>query len=53
MKKEWKSISVSKEVYMLVKSKQEELVKKYNGDYVEMSYVAEKAIKEGIYKVVE
>jgi len=51
MKKEYKTLSVSKKVYQLVKDKQEELTKKNNGDYVEISFVAESAILEGIDKV--
>ncbi len=49
--KEWKSLSVSKEVYLMVKAKQNKLIEENNGDNVELSYVAESAILLGIDKV--
>ncbi len=48
MKKERKSISIDKGVYNLVREKQQELINKNNGDYVEIGYVAELAICAGI-----
>jgi len=52
MKKEWKSISIDKEIYKKVKNIQDELIKINDGDYVEISKVAEIAILEGLDKVV-
>lgn len=52
MKKEWKSISIDKEIYKKIKSKQDELIKINDGDYVEIGKVAEIAILEGLDKVV-
>lgn len=51
MKKEYKTLSVSKDVYKLVKDKQDELIKKNDEDYVEIGYVADSLIKEGVNKV--
>lgn len=51
MVKKYKSISINEDVYLIVKDKQEELRKRNNGNYVEVSYVAETAILEGIDKV--
>ncbi len=53
MKKEWKSISIDKEVYILLKNKQQELIDKKDGNYVELGYVAGAAILLGIDKVIE
>jgi hypothetical protein len=52
LKKEWKSISIDKEIYKKVKNIQDELIKINDGDYVEISKVAEIAILEGLDKVV-
>lgn len=48
MKKEWKTISIDKGVYNLLKDKQSELIKENNDNYVELGYVAEVAIVSGI-----
>jgi len=51
MVKEWRTLSVDKEIYKLVKAKQNELIYKNDGHNVELSYVTEAAILRGIDKV--
>ncbi len=51
MVKEWKSLSVGKDIYLMVKAKQNEMIEKNKGDNVELSYVTELAIMEGLDKV--
>lgn len=51
LENEWKTVSVHKDVYNLMKDKQKELIKENKGKHVQLSYVAENAILEGISKV--
>jgi hypothetical protein len=48
----YRTLSVNKETYNLVKEKQLELIKKNNGNYVELSYIADSAILIGLSEVV-
>jgi len=52
LENEWKTVSVHKDIYLILKAKQKELSKN-KGRHIQLGYVAEKAIKEGIDKVVE
>lgn len=47
MKKQWKSISIDREVYEMLKNKQHELMNKRNGEYVELGYITERVILAG------
>ncbi len=47
----YKTISIEKEIYKLVKEKQSELMVKNDGNYVELSYIAGSAVLLGIDKV--
>jgi len=49
----WKTLSVHKEFYDRLKDKQNELIKKKNGNHVDLSYVTESALLLGIDKVIE
>ena len=52
LENEWKTVSVHKDVYLVLKNKQKELSKN-KGRHVQLSYIAEKAIVEGIDKVID
>jgi len=52
MKRKWVTLSVDEEIYKIVKDKQNELLQRKDGDKVELSYVTEEAILNGIDSVM-
>ncbi len=52
MKRKWVTLSVDEEIYKIVKDKQNELLQRKDGDKVELSYVTEEAILNGIDSVI-
>ncbi len=52
MKRKWVTLSVSEEIYKIVKDKQNELLQRKYGDKLELSYVTEEAILNGIDSVI-
>lgn len=52
MKRKWITLSVNEEIYKIVKNKQNELLQRKDGDKVELSYVTEEAILNGIDSVI-
>ncbi len=52
-KKEWKTVSIDKEVYNRLKIIQQEVMNSKGGDYVELGYVAESAILLSIDKLFD
>lgn len=50
-KKQWKTLSVDEEIYNIVEEKRKKLVIENGGDNVQISYVTEMAILEGISNV--